>query len=180
MSPLRSGRFSAQLHQRHPHPHTLTHTHTHKCTYRCIITCWTPSAHTDLPQNDRARSAIVLPLDWYRDSDDSRRTVGLIPNHTQGSTTSETSWIILCLRGHMSLQKKPSLISCFIFFLHYHSFLSSEKKKRKNTRATSVRARTPEDSPVGLNWMHSLSADFLFSILHWHDEQNSECVLKVE
>ncbi len=124
MSLLRSGRFSAQLHQWHPH--TLPH----KCTYRCIITCWTPSAHTALTQNDRARSAIVLPLDWYRDSDSSR-TVGLIPNHTQGSTTSETSWIILCLRGHMSLHKKPSLISCFVFFRHYHSFLSSEKKKEK-------------------------------------------------
>lgn len=157
-----------------------THSLTHICTYWCITTCWTP-AHTDSTQNDRKRSAIVLPLDWYRDSDDSRRTVGAIPNHTQGSTTSETSWIILCRRGHVSLQKKPSLISCFIFFRHYHSFLSSEKKKkRKNTRATSVRERTPEDSPVGLNLMHSLSVDFLFSILHWHDEQNSECVFKVE
>lgn len=147
---------------------------------RYITTCWTPSAHTDSTQNDRKRSAKVWPLKWYRNNDDSSRIVGLTPNHTQGSNTSKTSWIILCLRGHMPLQKKPSLISCFIFFRHYHSFLSCEKMKRKNTRATSVRERTPEDSPVGLNLMHSLSADSLFSILHWHDEQNSDCVLKVE
>lgn len=76
-------------------------------------------------------SMIVLPLDWHRDTDDSSRTFGPIPNHTHGSTTSETSWIILCLRSHMSLQKKPSLISCFIFFHNYHSFLSSEIIKEK-------------------------------------------------
>lgn len=72
---------------------------------------------------------ILSPLDWRRDTIDSSRTVDPIPNRTHGSTTSETSWIILCLRGHMSLQKKPSHISCSIFFRHYHSFLSFEKIK---------------------------------------------------
>lgn len=144
------------------------HTHSQKL-YNLLDTITSHRLNTEI-------SVILSPLDWHRDTDDSCRTVDPIPNHTHGSTTSETSWIILCLRGHMSLQKKPSLISFAITILSF----PSKKWNKKHQCHISQRERTPENSPVGLNLMHSLSVDFLFCILHWHDEQNSDCVFKVE